>query len=204
MRLIITGFDQNTGLLAYTSQEVVYGPLSRTYSLRPPVVGFIEQARAHEVGSIVASVSIISAQYEALTEAERIIGRLYCNLYKGDLTDLIGIDYTTGVNGMKPADPNSVLSRAQAGDVIDIPTEDDIAYIEEQSHTLPQRKLFSAPGVFVSSWVFGDKTYLITDNKGLCVWVNDGESPAYVADSIKDAHGWIKGDVRNTLERLLR
>ena len=119
MKLTITGFDQNTGLLAYTSQEVVYGPLSRTYSLRPPVVGFIEQARAHEVGSIVASVSIISAQYEALSEAERIIGRLYCNLYKGDLTDLIGIDYTTGVNGLKPA--------------VELPTAADLDYIEQNA-----------------------------------------------------------------------
>lgn len=119
MKLTITGFDQNTGLLAYTSQEVVYGPLSRTYSLRPPVVGFIEQARAHEVGSIVASVSIISAQYEALSEAERIIGRLYCELYKGDLTDLVGIDYTTGVSGLKPA--------------VELPTTADLDYINKNA-----------------------------------------------------------------------
>lgn len=191
MKITIIGFSVEAQRIDYMLQTLVKGSITGTYSTSKPAQKSIACNVLEHLGAVSAG-----PHGDTLQPEQALLGLIYATHYQGSFNDL------TGRYGESREVPdNMVWERAKA---VELPTADDLAYIEENAQTLPQRKLFSAPGLFVSSWVFGDKSYLITDRKGLCVWVNQGEAPAYVADSIKDAHGWIKRDVQNTLERLLR
>lgn len=112
MKIVITGFDPKTHRISYTQQSLVKGSITGTYSSSRAVEKDIASSNLASLGE-----HVDTEDGRTWAEESILLGLLYKQYFKGDWNELVGKDgkYTPAA---KP---------------VEIPTADDLAYIEENA-----------------------------------------------------------------------